>query len=172
MRLWERGAVRYLLGTPNRFHTASHQRKGRCRRRVWRVQRDTSRHKGRPAASSACSHKTRRPCRINDGEKHMPPARQDSRTPTPTPTNMKAARHPLLCPTGPDAPGFFGSFCAAASRIVRAPAAPHRCDCRTYCSSPQWWFLYEILQGVNTRIISTLSRYFTTSITYKRPQRR
>ena len=60
----------------------------------------------------------------------MPTARQDSRAPTLT--NMKAARHP--------------------------PAAPHRggnhtADRRTYCPSPLVGFLYEIPQGVDTRII-------------------
>lgn len=61
----------------------------------------------------------------------MPPARQDSRTPTPT--NMKATWYPLI----PGALVFLGNFCAAASHTVRASAAAlHRGDRRTYSSSP------------------------------------
>lgn len=98
--------------------------------------------------SSACSRKTRCPCRINDGEKRMPNARQDSRTLTPT--NMKATQRPPLYPTRTwRGGGVLGNFCATAPRTVHdVSEALHRGDRRTYFSSPPVGFLYEIPHGV------------------------
>lgn len=63
---------------------------------------------------------------------------------------LPATRHPLI----PAAPGILGNFCAATPRTVHDTSeALHRGDLRAHYSSPPMGFLYEIPQGVNTRII-------------------